>query len=332
MRAYELAPDSEHTLSTMLFVAGWAADWEMTERAATAILHGRPDDARAIYALGRVAVARGDRERGLELYRRALAAAPGNASLLATVGDTLIDLGRYDEAIEAAKRVLAVWPDHTLAWCGVAQGACSAGRFEEGLRAADRAVELDPDNDFALRLRAAALWALGRDGEALASARRAARDIRAASMPARPWVDLALKLLAAGELDEAEEALEHAVQLGPHLVIVHAAVARLALARRQPGRAAEGAAAALTRDAHDARAHCAAGYAGAAREDWRFARAAFTRAHEIDGRSCCARAGLLLSRIELGEPGVDVEAGLRDVDETSAGCRCELLGRISAHL
>jgi tetratricopeptide (TPR) repeat protein len=331
MRAYELAPDSDYTLVTLLYVAGHASDWDMCERVATALLRRQPKNARALHALGRVAEWRGDLEGALDLYSRALAANPGDTNLLAWVQDTLIDLGRIDEAIESSRRVLEIWPDHARAWCGVAQGACAAGRFEEALAAADRAVELAPGDDFARRLRARALWALERDTEAIACSAAATEYADTGSLPARPWVAYARMLMSADRLDEADRAMTNAVRHGPHLVLVNSTVARLALARREPGRAAAAAAAALRQDDRDFHAHCAAGYAGAARGDWEFARAAFSRAHELCPRYCCTRAGLLLARIELDGPAVDVAAGLREVDEVSPTCRCELVARIKRH-
>jgi tetratricopeptide (TPR) repeat protein len=330
-RAFELAPADDDVLATALFVAVLAADWSLCERVAKAVLERQPDHAQALYALGRVAEANGDPERALQLHRRALALAPGSRNYLATIQDLLVDLGRYDESIQVSERVLEFAPDHARAWCGIAQASLSARRGANALAAAARAVDLAPEDDFALRLYAGALWALGREAEALAAARAAAELPGPSAVPARPWVDLARKLISAGRLDEAEDALTEARRLGPHLVLVHAEVARLALARLEPGRAADAAAAALRRDDTDAHAHCAAGYAGAARDDWRSARAAFDRARTARPRYCCARAGLLLARLELGEPGVDVAAGLEEVDESSAGCRCELIARIRAH-
>lgn len=327
-RAFDLAPDDDHVLGTALFVAGWAADWSLCERAAKAVLERRPDHAHALYALGRVAEAEGDPERALVLHRRALAAQPASRNYLATIQDLLIDLGRYDESIEVSRQVLEISPDHARAWCGIAQASLSAQRFEDALAAAERAAALAPDDDFAVRLLAGSLWALGREEEALESARSATRIVGSSGMPARPWVALGRMLISAGRVDEAEAALAEAMRLGPHLVIVHAAVARLALVRRQPGRAAKASAAALRRDEADARAHCAAGYAGAARDDWRFARSAFARACAAQPRYCCGRAGLLLSRLELGEPDVDVAAGLEEIGRSAAGCRCDLVARI----
>lgn len=329
-RAWRLGPENLASMVIVMSVATHGADWNLAELAAKAVLNVDPGHAGALHCLGTAARGRGDPEQALAHFRAALAAAPGSTNHLAAIQDTLNDLGRHDEAIAASRRVLDLSPDHPRAWCGIAQASAWKNDYAGQLEAATRAVELDPDDDFAWRLKASALWSLGRDDEALAAARAAAECADRGVMPARPWVHLTRVLTRLGRLDEAEQSLAEAARQGAFQVGVQEAVAKLALARRQPGRAAAAAAAALRRDEGDVEAHSAAGYAAIARGDWSMARAAFARGTACAPYDCCARNGELLARIELGEAGIDA-AGLADSERRSHHCRCELVDRLRVH-
>jgi len=69
-----------------------------------------PKDARAVYGLGSLALARHEFRRALALGRRAQSLAPA-ARNLGVIGDALLQLGRYDEAFATFDRMARMRPD-----------------------------------------------------------------------------------------------------------------------------------------------------------------------------------------------------------------------------
>ncbi|MBX3024743.1 tetratricopeptide repeat protein [bacterium] len=67
------------------------------------------------------AVADGDLETAVRVYREALAIDPDYADVLEGLSMALADLGRFDEAIAAAVRVAELQPDEILSYTNVSR-------------------------------------------------------------------------------------------------------------------------------------------------------------------------------------------------------------------
>jgi tetratricopeptide (TPR) repeat protein len=81
-----------------------------------AVLAEAPSQTDALHFLGLLQSQRGDKEAGLALIDRAIAAAPGNAGAHYNRANILAEAGRYAEAVAGFDRVIAIRPGHTGAW------------------------------------------------------------------------------------------------------------------------------------------------------------------------------------------------------------------------
>jgi len=94
--------------------------------------------------LGKAYAVRGDEERALECYRKAVAIKPTSAMANANVGNKLLNLERYDEALDYFRRALAVEPDFVPAHNGIAKVMLRRGRVDDAMRHLELALQRDP--------------------------------------------------------------------------------------------------------------------------------------------------------------------------------------------
>jgi len=229
------------------------------EVAAAARGRGANAEAYRLYLEGRFFVDRHNREdmaRGIACLERALELEPGYALAWALLSRArTIEAGwawvpaaeGYDRARAAAEKALALEPD--LPEAHVALGGVRMVHAWDWAGAAaslDRALELAPGNADVVRAAAILAGVRGRLEEAIALDRRAV-ELDPVSVP--PLRNLAYHCLAAGHLDEAEEAIVKLLERNPQsnyahylLGFVHLARGRaaeaLAAFRREPGEAA----------------------------------------------------------------------------------------------
>ena len=87
---------------------------------------------------------RGEYDRALEVYRRAVELEPNDEGLLLGIASVRLALGELDESEQAIQQALAIQPQSAQAW--VMRGRISARRQDEqeALGHFERAIELDP--------------------------------------------------------------------------------------------------------------------------------------------------------------------------------------------
>src|SRR3990172_8871220 len=104
-----------------------------------------PADADALALQAIVAVVQNEKERALDLARRAVAAAPGSAT--AHVALSYAQQARFDlaGARKSLERAVQVDPQNALAWARLAEVHSSSGDRGKALDAAQRATALAPD-------------------------------------------------------------------------------------------------------------------------------------------------------------------------------------------
>ena len=117
---------------------------DLAEAGYREVLAQAPDDAEALFNLGRVLRRTGRGEEALEAYRQALSLNPGSALAQLRVGETLTALGRPQEAVAALEAALAMHPDYATLHNSLGLALRETGRLDEALAACQRAVALDP--------------------------------------------------------------------------------------------------------------------------------------------------------------------------------------------
>jgi len=190
----------------------------------------------------------------------------------------LCDLKRYDDAAGLARRAVGLDGANAYAWCLLAQAELGRGDHQAALAAASGARSLQPEGEWPHRLVAYALDRLGRHDEAVRSAREAVRlephawqahvtlarllsNMRSDGAEALRSAERAVALAphetqahltyalvsgASGRHDEAEAAVQRALELDPQDAAAHNELARLHLRRARFGRADRLASAATT--------------------------------------------------------------------------------------
>jgi Flp pilus assembly protein TadD len=140
--------------------------------------------------LGQIVSARGDAQRGIELYRRAIEVAPRFEMAHYNLGSALADAGNLDEAIPHLELAIELAPRHLDSYNNLGKALARAGRRDEaiaswraGLAVDDRHAKLQLNLGIALRQRgelAAATDALRRCVELRPDWARAHRELAAA--------------------------------------------------------------------------------------------------------------------------------------------------------
>jgi adenylate cyclase len=197
-----------------------------------------PDNAAAHANLGSVLYMAGDLERAAACWHAALQLSP-SALTCTNLGSLYCLLGRFEEAAEVLERAVALAPEdhrpHGVLADALRQlpGRDSDARRlnQEAMRLAERALAIDPDDAETLGL----LGHYCAEADDSARARElCARSLALAPLDTQRHYDAARVFARLGALDEAQTALERAVELGypPRLAAADAAFAPLARGAR----------------------------------------------------------------------------------------------------
>jgi predicted O-linked N-acetylglucosamine transferase (SPINDLY family) len=176
------------------------------------VLQSNPENSRATYLLGIIALQKNDPARAGELLARATAIDPHNASAHNDYGRALILLGKPDQALAAFERAISINPDHSAALNNRGDVLNDLERHEAAVASYDRALELKPNSAVMHNSRGNALFALQRF-EAAAAAYERAIALRADYSDAHNNRANSLHML--GRHDAALESFNKAISLDP---------------------------------------------------------------------------------------------------------------------
>jgi tetratricopeptide (TPR) repeat protein len=185
-----------------------AETWRNEESLYLAMTRSSPDAAIGYDGLGNVSYKRGDAERAVIHYRRALEKEPRAHRTYNNLGKALERLGRTDEATGSYRAGLKLRPDSPLLHFNLANALAGQGRTAEGIAHYREALRLDPGsletmNNLAWALATGPDAAPGGIREAIGLARRAC-DLSGWSNPT--YLDtLSVALEAAGERGAAAD-------------------------------------------------------------------------------------------------------------------------------
>ena len=120
----------------------------------------------AVYALAQEYVARGEMEKGLELFQGMLERDPEDVMALAEVGRVYAETRRIDEAIPYYEKAIFVEPWTASLRMHLGMLLASKGRFGEAALHGEDAARLDPDNPDVWEFYAKVMSAAGQEEKA----------------------------------------------------------------------------------------------------------------------------------------------------------------------
>ena len=176
------------------------------------VLQSDPENFRAVYLLGIIALQKRDPGRAEGLLAGAAAIDPHSASAHNDHGRALMLLGRMDEALAAFDRAIAIKPNHSSAHINRGDVLSDLRRYEAAVASYDTALEFKPNSAVAHNSRGNALFALERH-EAAADAYERAIALRADYSDAHNNRGNALHMLA--RHDAALASFNKAISLDP---------------------------------------------------------------------------------------------------------------------
>ncbi len=130
-------------LARLLIARG--RDLDALPHAEAAVRH-RPDDVRALVALGLHLTTHTRPVEAEAVLRRAQAIAPRGFNVLNQLAIALTEQGRYAEGIALFRDAAALEPGNSVAWTNLACTLATEGGFDEALACYRRAITLKPDH------------------------------------------------------------------------------------------------------------------------------------------------------------------------------------------
>ncbi len=116
---------------------------------------------------------KGQYDKAIKAYDRAIVIDPNFAWPWNNKGVALYNKGKYDEAIKAYDKAIEIDPKYTDAWNNKGLALYNKGKYDEAIKAYDKAIETDPNYAYAWNNKGSALKALKRTKEAKAAFARA---------------------------------------------------------------------------------------------------------------------------------------------------------------
>ncbi len=189
-----------------------SGQWAQAQVQAQARLDQAPNDADALFLLGRAEAAEGKHEHAIATLEQVLKIRTTTPEDYVALGNVLTDDGQYVRALENYKLALMLDPAHAPATANIARVLHERGHYREAEEIYRLSVEHDPDIAGAHSSLASTLISLGRFAEAEGAARRALeinpRSIHALGM-------LANALVEQQRIEEAQAVLRNAREIDP---------------------------------------------------------------------------------------------------------------------
>jgi tetratricopeptide (TPR) repeat protein len=210
--AAELDPDTALARNNLGNLAKQAGRLDEAESWYLRAIEADPYFMGAYNNLALVYQGRGEIQRAIDLYGRALGKAPNNAVVLNNLASLYYATGDHDEARKLWSRAAVADPNYPSPLNNLASLEMNAKRYEEAERLLRRALELDPGYGDARLNLAIILRGRGDVNAAQEQYRLATRDPRTG---ANGWFQLGLFEMERGRPEEAAEALERGLAIGP---------------------------------------------------------------------------------------------------------------------
>jgi tetratricopeptide (TPR) repeat protein len=167
-------------------------------------------DPTKLFEQGQSAHARGEIEKALEFYERAIQVKPEFPEAEFQRGNALVSLGRLTEARTAFDRAIALRKNWSMPYSALGALLFREGKDQEAEKLFRLALEYDAKNNVALRMLAEIRLRAGDPKEALSLAQSATRDPEAGIAS---WVIRAMAERMTGDKKAAQASLEHALQV-----------------------------------------------------------------------------------------------------------------------
>ena len=192
-----------------------AGRWAEADELCRQILQQHPDQPQTIGLMGLLSAARGQNERGVELLRQAIDAAPAVAALHDDLAQLLARLGRHEEAIGEFEKLAQLLPAAVHVQVNLATLYLRLGKFSEAAGACERALAIDPQSPEGHNAQGNVLFRLTKFDDAAQAYEKAV-----AIQPKTPAFlsNLASAQACTGEVAEAISCYERALAIKPGLV------------------------------------------------------------------------------------------------------------------
>lgn len=216
-RCHPRDPRTHYLLGNYLFFGNNELD--AAGRSYRRAVEADPDFALAHNRLGMLAWRRDRLEEAESHYRRALELDPDNPSTHDNYGALLLKQGRYGKAVDRFREALEIEPMYESAHRGIATAWMHQGRHREARRHLRKLYEEAPNDGVrsGIHFALAVTWAdEGRLDEAIRELEanyRLSEEIDDTFAMAMDLSNLAWVLLETGEVDEAEERFEQALEV-----------------------------------------------------------------------------------------------------------------------
>lgn len=156
---------------------------------------------------------RGDSEKAVEAYKKALEEAPYDPWIWINMGVSYQRLNMTEDALECYNRAIEIYPLDADAWSNKAIALRILGRVEEAIECYDKALEIDPGDAGIWSNKGVALRALGRMKEAIECYDRA---LEIDPYDVGTWLNKAVALQRIGRIEEALECYDRILQIDPY--------------------------------------------------------------------------------------------------------------------
>jgi tetratricopeptide (TPR) repeat protein len=227
---YLLAAASRPEWQKGLFLAGrtasQAGDYEMAEQVFTVISATYPDAAKVGYQLALAQYDAGQIEKSEATLRKLVLAGTRTSDIENLMGWCLYRRNQIKEAVEAMDRAIALDPSSENNYLDVGSMLLEQHREVGAFAAAEKALAVAPDSYLAWRLKGGAEAKLDRIKE---SEKSFARAVELNPSDEQSILGLASGQLDTGEIQEAKQTLENAIQRLPCDAALYQAYGRMLL-------------------------------------------------------------------------------------------------------
>ncbi|MDK2907237.1 MAG: hypothetical protein PWQ66_1198, partial [Petrotoga sp.] len=163
-------------------------------------------------------------EEALKAFDKAIEIKPQYAQAWFKKGFALGELGKYEEALKAYEKAIEINPQDDVAWFAKGFALSKLARYEEVLKAFDKAIEINPQDAIAWFAKGFALSKLARYEEALKAYKKA---IEINPQEDIAWLAKGFSLTELGRYEEAVEAYEKAIEINSQVPMTYIAYTNL---------------------------------------------------------------------------------------------------------